>query len=102
MIKVWDVCRVISRKKTDKSGLMIGDIVMVSSIKPLPVKRNDPYLQRIYMVVMIVTEDGIQIPAEGNDYHSYLVDPQALEVVSEDEALKYKNFIREQYGDTPS
>lgn len=98
VIRVWDVCRVVSRKKTDQSGLVVGETVLVSSIKPVPIKRGDPYIQRIYVLVMRVTKQGIQIPAEGNEYRSYLVDPRALEVLPEGEAAEFKRFIRQQYG----
>lgn len=98
MIKTWDVCRVVSRKKVDQSGLNVADIVMVSAIKPAPIKKNDPYLQRIYVLVMKIAEGGIQIPSEDNDYRAYLVDPRALEVLNEDETLFYKGLIQNQFG----
>ena len=97
MIHVMDLCVVSSRKKTDKSGLKVGETVMVAALKPLPVKKSDPYLQRIYAVVVRVDENGVQIPEATNDYYSYLVDPVALTKLPDVEADKFREVIKGQY-----
>lgn len=93
-IKPMDFCEVVSRKGVKGSGLEVGEIVLVASTRPLPEKRSDQYLQRIYAVVLRVTNDGdVQIPKDGeNDYKSYLVDPRHLTKLSDErqEALREK------------
>lgn len=86
MIKPMDFCRVASRKETKGSDLEVGQLVLVASLKPLPIKKSDPYLQRIYSVVLILDEDGnVLVPNEENEHSSYLIDPRNLNKISDEE-----------------
>lgn len=97
-IKPMDFCDVTSRRGTKGSGLEVGETVLVASTRPLPEKRSDPYLQRIYAVVIRVTKDGdVLIPKEDNEYKSYLVDPRHLTRVSEERQEELKEAINNHY-----
>lgn len=97
-IKPMDFCDVTSRRGTKGSGLEVGETVLVASTRPLPEKRSDPYLQRIYAVVIRVTKDGdVLIPKEDNEYKSYLVDPRHLTRVSEERQEELQEAINNRY-----
>ena len=102
-IKTMDFCTVVNRRKMKGSGLDLGTTVLVVSTKPLPEKKSDPYLQRIYVVVVRVTKDGdVLIPKEDNEYRSYIVDPRNLEKLSDEDTAKIKELVGERFsGDTP-
>lgn len=100
-IKPMDFCEVSSRKGTKGSGLDVGETVLVASTKPLPEKRSDPYLQRVYAVVLRVTDDGdVLIPKDDNEYKSYLVDPRHLTRVSKERQEELQEAINNRYEST--
>lgn len=84
-----DFCVTSSRKGLRGSGLKLGQTVLVIGTKPLPEKKNDPYLQRIYSLVLLVDEnDNVLMPnndtGEGdNGNRTYLIDPRCLTKVDE-------------------
>ena len=89
-----DICRIVSRKGTKASGLKVGETVLVSSTKPMPAKRSDPYLQRIYVVVLLMEKGGkVLIPKDDNEHKAYLMDPRNLEKVSEEDSKKLYELI---------
>lgn len=97
-LRPFDFATVASRRGVRNSGLKVGETVFVSSIKPLPEKRNDPYLQRIYVLCLRMSDEGdVLIPGEGNDHQQYLVDPRALEKVSEAKDKELKTRLEEIY-----
>ena len=97
-IKPMDFCEVSSRRGTKGSGLDVGETVLVASTKPLPEKRSDPYLQRVYAVVLRVTKDGdVLIPKDDNEYKSYLVDPRHLTRVSAERQEVLQELIGQRY-----
>lgn len=97
-IRSMDYCDVVSSKGMKGSGLSVGQVVLVTATKVVPEKRNDPYLQRVYVLCMLV-EDGVHlVPKEGEDHMQYLIDPRCLERVSEERAEEYREMLREQYG----
>jgi hypothetical protein len=95
IVKPMDFCRLVSRKATKDTTLNIGEVVLVAGLKPLPEKRSDPYLQRIYAIVLRVVEDVVQIPKEDNEYVSFIIDPRGLERMSE----KEQESFHEKLGD---
>jgi hypothetical protein len=97
-IENMDYARVVSAKKMKGSGLERGDVVLVTGLKPSPVVRSDPYLQRIYVLVVKVVEGEHQLPNEDNDYKVYLVDPRNLEKVNEEEKDELTSQLHKQYG----
>lgn len=97
-IRTMDFCVTSSRKGLRGSGLEVGQEVVVVGTRPLPVKRNDPYLQRVYSVVMVVTDEGIAVPNNGegeedNGNRSYLVDPRCLTKLVEERQLELKAIL---------
>jgi len=90
-----DFCVASSRKGLRGSGLEVGDTVLVAALKPTPVKRSDPYLQRLLTVVLKVKDGVVLTPDniegdESNGYNSYLVDPRCLTLLSEEEQVLLK------------
>lgn len=104
MIGTNDFCIVVSDKKLKNSGLKRGDVVMVAGVKPAPIKKSDPYLQRIFVVGLRFDGDNLQVPKEDNDFLAYLIDPRNLEKLPDEEQLILVEKINKQYGyydDTP-
>lgn len=97
-LKTMDYCRVVSDKKLKDSGLIRGDRVLITSIKPVPAKKSDPYLQRLIVVVLKVEDDKVLVPKDGNEYKAYLVDPRNLEKVSDEERAKLEESLKLLYG----
>lgn len=97
-IKSMDFCVTSSRKGLRGSGLELGQKVLVVGVKPLPEKRNDPYLQRIYSLVVLVEDDKICLPNadEGvgdNGYRTYLIDPRCLTKLGEDDQVELSKLL---------
>lgn len=93
-IQPMDVCTIVSAKKLKGSGLEVGDSVLVTGTKVLPETRSDPYLQRVYVVVMAFDRDGhLQVPREDNDFKAVLVDPRNLEIQDDDSTEFYRAMI---------
>lgn len=103
MVKVGDFCTVVSNKRLKDSGLKTGDEVYVITQRALPVKRSDPYLQRVYSVVVKVSEEGsIMLPnseGEDNGNRSIIVDPRNLEKVSEERGQQLEQKLEEDFSD---
>ena len=87
----------VSRKGLKGSGLSVGQTVLITGTKPLPEKRSDPYLQRIYVVCIVVDEDGHHIPKEENEYNSYLIDPRCVERLPDDKQEEFREQLRTEY-----
>lgn len=91
--------RVVSDKKLREFGLSRGDILMVLAFKTAPVTKSDPYLFRKYAVVARFVENELQLPSEGTDYKTYVVDPRNLERVTTEEQVLFEGMLGVQYGD---
>ena len=107
MIRPDRYAQAVSRKGLKGSGIGVGDYVYVTDLKPVPILKDDPYLQRIYALVIKVNKDtGVhEIPDtrvdEGsNDYKIYLVDPRALELLNEEESNRMRERLTELYETT--
>ena len=106
LLKPMDYARVVTRKGIKGSGLDIGQIVMVMGMKVLPVTKSDPYLQRIYAVCLLVTEDGEHLVPnpedkdKDNGNRSYLLDPRQLDKLPDDAQDELKVKLEEQYDST--
>lgn len=84
MIKTYDYCYVVNDDQLKEVGIYRGQLVMVTGLKPAPIKAGDPYLQRIFAHAILVDKDGThRLPDNGNDYRIYLLDPRNLEKVQE-------------------
>ena len=97
-IESMDYCTIISDKKMKGSGLVQGDIVLITSHKDVAVSGKDPYLTRRYVLALRVVDGVHQIPKDGNDYMSYLIDPRNIERVSEDKREELENALELQYS----
>lgn len=89
---------VVSDKKLKKFGLKNGDVVMMVGVKQTPVKPDNPYLLMEYYVAIKVVDGVHQVPLQGNDYKTYLVDPNNFAPVSEEEDKKLTESLKQQYG----
>lgn len=102
VIQNMDFCVATSRKGLRGSGLEVGDKVLVVGTRPLPEKRNDPYLQRIYLLTMKLGEDNkVQVPnssGEDNGHRVYLVDPRCLTRLGDKEQESLKKGLEERDG----
>lgn len=101
-IRNMDYAYTSSRKGLRGSGLDVGEKVLVVGTKALPEKRSDPYLQRIYVVVVRVVDGIHQIPNSGeeeedNGFRSYLVDPRCLTRLDDEEQERLRDMLSEQY-----
>lgn len=98
MFHAMDFAIVVNDKKMKGSGLSRGDMVMITGLKPAPVKKSDPYLQRIFVVSVKVDEGKPLVPKDGNDYKAYLIDPRNLEKLPEDKQEQLKEDLKHLYG----
>ena len=98
MINIFDYGVVSSTKKMKESGLSVGDTVLVIANKVLPVTKSDPYLQRVYVVCILVKEGVHQMPSEDTDYVSFLIDPRNLTKVDEDTTKDLRDKLEHQYN----
>lgn len=90
---------ITSDKKLKGSGLRRGDYVLVTNLKVVPIKKDDPYLQRVYAVVLKVEPDGTHlVPGDLNDYSIYLVDPRNLAGVHLDLVNKFRLALASAYA----
>ena len=107
-IQANDWVSLTSRKKMKDSGLSVGQVMMVVSTQPLPAKKSDPYLQRVYVVCMKHTEEnGLEIPnsvkdEEGNEietngFKAYLIDPRNLTLLDGEDQVKYHELLVAQF-----
>lgn len=83
-IRNGDFCQIVSDKFEAEHGVKRNTIVYVVGTKALPMSEEDPYTQRIKMVVHLV----------GNDLHvifdkMYIMDPDSIQKVDEN---KQKNL----------
>lgn len=63
--------------KFEEHGVKRGHIVFVAAVKAFPESENDPYTQRIKMLVHLVKDDHVQY--EGG---LFIMDPHSLQQVS--------------------
>ncbi|MCA9380669.1 hypothetical protein KC678_00195 [Candidatus Dojkabacteria bacterium] len=96
-----DYCWVVSDKKMKGSGLKKGDLVLVTGTKVAPISKIDPYLQRIFVITVLVKDGEIRLPKSDNHYRAYLVDPRNLEKVDEDTQKWAEENLKKQYGNIP-
>ena len=86
------------------STIDVGDYVYVTDIRVAPVKKDDPYLQRIF--VMAIKVDKVtgfhEVPdtkkSEGsNNFKIYMLDPRGLEILSEEETSRMVECVNRTY-----
>lgn len=99
MLKPLDYARVVSDKNIKKLGLNRGDVVMVASLQVAQAKKDDPYLQRVYPVVVKIVDGVHQIPSQDTDWKSYMVDGRSLDPLGEKESKEYQALLNKQYGE---
>ena len=106
MIKAGSYCVAVSRKKLKGSTIEVGDYVYVADVKVAPISKDDPYLQRVFVLVIKVDKDTGKhyIPnnskpsEEGDDGNKiYLVDPRGLELLGEDEVKRMVEAVNSEY-----
>ncbi len=102
-IQTNEFCVTSSRKGLRDSGLDLNQTVMVVGHRVFPEKRSDPYLQRIYVMVVVYEDGEIKLPNnevgdKDNGYRVYLVDPRCLTRLSEEEQLIINNTIKQKMG----
>lgn len=94
-----DFCVVSTRKKISGSTLSVGDIVMVISMQMAQEKASDPYLRRIYALVVKVEDGKVLVPKDENEYKAILMNPKNLTRLSDEDQEKYNTLLRKQYGE---
>lgn len=92
-VQPMDFCKVVSKKATKNTPINIGDVVLVATMKPAPEKRSDPYLQRIYAVVLLIKDGKILIPKDDNEHQSWVLDPRFLEHLEEEEEQQFMDLL---------
>lgn len=97
-LKQMQFVQVVSDKKLRDNGIHRGDVLLIAGFKQGQVKASDLHLLREYAVVVKVEKDVVQIPAEDNDYLSYVIDPRNVEWVGEERQKYYEEVIRKQYA----
>lgn len=99
LIKSMDYAYIRNDKQVKEVGLSRGDVVLVTGVKVAPIKKDDPYLQRVFVHVVKVNEDdGYHfIPSEGNDHKIVLMDPRSLDKLGEEGQEFYKECLTKQY-----
>ena len=104
MIRAGTYCSVSSRKGLKGSTLEAGDYVYVTDLRVAPVKKDDPYLQRVFvMVVKVDSTTGYhEIPdnkmgENSNEHKIYMVDPRKLSVLPDDEAKRMVDLLNKAY-----
>ena len=60
-IQVGDFCRVTATELLVKDKVAYGDVVWVAGFKPVPMYEDDPYTQRILMLVHRVFDSHIEV-----------------------------------------
>ena len=103
IIPTMAYCVASSKKGLKGSGLNVGDNVLVVGTKVVPIKKDDPYLQRVLFFCVRVKEDGfheIPDPFEGdesNGFMQYLIDPRCLTMLEKEKQDELKVSLHEQY-----
>lgn len=92
LVKVGDFAHVITDRFADE-GVKRNHYVYVAGFKPLPIEEEDPYLQRIYVLVHKVTRSGHTLPDEG----LYLMDPRDLSKLSDGRQKKFYQLLRDDF-----
>lgn len=95
LIRPLDFCLVTS-KKLDGSTLSRGDEVLVGTVKSVPAKKSDPYLQRIYLGVHKVVEDQADLSI------TIIVDPRSLAKVSKERQDELMQKMEEKFEKSQS
>lgn len=99
MIKPMDYIKVRADKRMKESGLVRGDVLLVTGLKPAPVSKQDPYLQRVYILTIKVDKNGYhEVPNDENEFRVYLIDPRNVDLVGEKESEELAALLVKQYG----
>lgn len=101
-IQTGDICLLVNDKKVKGSGLNRGDEFYIGATKVLPVKKSDPYLQRIYVIGFRIEGDVPQIPTsdEEDETKSFLLDPRNLQKCGKDRVKEVEEAIEKEFGQT--
>lgn len=94
-----DFCVVSTRKKIAGSTLSLGDVVLVIAMQMAQAKASDPYLRRVYALIVKVEDGVVLIPKDENEYKAILMDPKNLTRLSDEDQEKYNNLLKKQYGE---
>ena len=104
IIPTMAYCVASSKKGLKGSGLAVGENVLVVGTKVVPIKKADPYLQRVLFFCIRVTEDGVhEIPdvyegEESNGFMQYLIDPRCLTMLTKEKQDSFKKALDKQYA----
>lgn len=99
-IQINEFGLIVSDKKLKGSGLRRGDVVYVAALKPAPMSRKDPYVQRIFALVLKAVNGVPLVPKDDNDYRAYMIDPNNLEILPDEEQLVLTENMHKNYGKT--
>lgn len=99
-LKTMDYAFVVNDKKIKAQGFKRGDVVLVTGLKVVPAKRDDPYLQRVLIhVIKVNSETGEHyLPSEKNEHLIYFVDPRSFEKLGESKQEFYSRALEDQYA----
>ena len=104
MIKAGTYCVAVTRKLLKGSTIEVGDYVYITDLKAVPVKKDDPYLQRIFgLAIKVDRSTGYhEIPdnrvgEDTNGHKIYLVDLRGMEILSDEEARRMVKAMNESY-----
>lgn len=98
-IKSMDYVFIVSDKKLKGSGLVRGDLMLVTGTRQVPASAKDPYLSRELLLAVRVEKGGThQIPKETNEYKVYMIDPRNVEKLDDISSKLYSDLLLLQYG----
>lgn len=94
LLRVGDFATITTDQFVDK-GVKRGHYVYVASLKPLPIEEADPYLQRVFVFVHLMTREGHVEPDKG----LFLMDPRQLSKVGKQRHKKFTNILMTDFGE---
>lgn len=90
LIQSGDLVRV-KDDSCEKDGYPLGTEFLVAGIRALPVDKDDPYVQKIFMITNVLLDGKFETDL-------ILMDPMCLERVSEERAEEIKAIIEKQFA----
>lgn len=104
MIKAGTYCVAVTRKLLKGSTIEVGEYVYITDLKAVPIKKNDPYLQRIYGLAIKVDKDtgyheipDNRVGEDTNGHKIYLVDLRGMEILSGEETSRMVQELNRSY-----
>lgn len=90
LIQSGDLVRV-KDDSCEKDGYPLGTEFLVAGIRALPVDKDDPYVQKIFMITNVFQDNKLETEL-------ILMDPMCLERVSEQRAEEIKVILEKQFA----